>query len=90
MSISPLFQIQGAILVASLVQVVVGFSGAIGFILRFVGPLAITPTITLIGLSLFPLTQRYAAEHWWIALLYVIFSSVKHLTEVVQFRIENY
>ncbi|WAQ95015.1 S23A1-like protein [Mya arenaria] len=46
-------EIQGAIMVASIFQVVIGFSGLMGFVLRFIGPLAITPTISLVGLSLF-------------------------------------
>ncbi|WAQ95016.1 S23A1-like protein [Mya arenaria] len=45
-------EIQGAIIVSSVFQVVIGFSGLMGFVLRFIGPLAITPTISLIGLSL--------------------------------------
>ncbi|XP_064613919.1 solute carrier family 23 member 1-like [Liolophura sinensis] len=62
-------EIQGAILVSALFQVVIGFSGLMGFILRFIGPLAIVPTITLIGLSLFGAAAAQAANMWWIAVL---------------------
>lgn len=41
-------------MVSSLFQITVGFSGMIGFLLRFIGPMTITPTITLLGLALFP------------------------------------
>ncbi len=57
---------------ASLLQVIVGMSGAIGFLLRFVGPLAITPTITLIGVSLFDDVPNLAEQNWWMALGYVV------------------
>mgnify|MGYP001794630101 CR=1 FL=1 len=58
-------------MVSSLLQIVVGFSGVIGFLLRFVGPLTITPTITLVGLTLFPVaashsgnnTRRFLSSH---------------------------
>ena len=40
-------------MVASVFQVVIGFSGIIGFLLRWIGPLAIAPTIALAGLALF-------------------------------------
>lgn len=61
-------QIQGAIMVASVFQVVIGFSGIMGFVLRFIGPLAITPTISLIGLTLFAEAANQASQQWWIAI----------------------
>ncbi|XP_033761401.1 solute carrier family 23 member 1-like isoform X2 [Pecten maximus] len=66
---SRLREIQGAIMVASLFQVVIGFSGAVGVVLRVIGPLAVTPTVTLIGLALFPDAANLAAEQWYIALM---------------------
>ncbi|OWF47685.1 Solute carrier family 23 member 1 [Mizuhopecten yessoensis] len=66
---SRLREIQGAIMVASLFQVVIGFSGAVGVVLRVIGPLAVTPTVTLIGLSLFPAAANLASEQWYIALM---------------------
>lgn len=62
-------EIQGAIMVASLFQVFLGFTGLVGIILRFIGPLAITPTITLIGLALFGAAADKASTQWWIALM---------------------
>uniref|UniRef100_A0A6I8PXI7 Solute carrier family 23 member 2 n=1 Tax=Xenopus tropicalis TaxID=8364 RepID=A0A6I8PXI7_XENTR len=62
-------EIQGAVIVASTMQVLLGFSGLIGFLLRFLGPLAITPTITLIGLSLFGEAGKKCGVHWGIAAL---------------------
>ncbi|XP_045176439.2 solute carrier family 23 member 1-like [Mercenaria mercenaria] len=62
-------EIQGAVMVASLFQIVVGFSGLLGIILKFVGPLAVAPTITLIGMSLFSAAANKAAQQWWIALV---------------------
>ncbi|XP_070566893.1 solute carrier family 23 member 2-like [Ptychodera flava] len=62
-------EIQGAIIVSSLFQVVIGFTGIIGFMLRYIGPLSIAPTIALVGLSLFSTAGRLAGEHWWISCL---------------------
>uniref|UniRef100_A0A3B3ULI7 Si:dkey-106n21.1 n=2 Tax=Poecilia latipinna TaxID=48699 RepID=A0A3B3ULI7_9TELE len=64
-------EIQGAILVASLVQIVLGLSGLIGLVLTYIGPLAIAPTITLIGLSLFIEAGKKCGSHWGIAALTV-------------------
>ena len=46
-------------MVSSLFQMLAGFTGIVGFLLRFIGPLTIAPTITLVGLALF----NVAAEH---------------------------
>ncbi|XP_074658861.1 solute carrier family 23 member 1-like [Tubulanus polymorphus] len=62
-------EIQGSIAVAALFQVVIGFTGIIGIMLRFIGPLAITPTIALVGLSLFEAAAGFSSKQWWIALL---------------------
>ncbi|XP_069083663.1 solute carrier family 23 member 1-like [Pleurodeles waltl] len=57
-------EIQGAIIVSSLVQIVLGFSGLIGFMLKFIGPLSIAPTVTLVGLSLFIEAGKKSGVHW--------------------------
>ncbi|XP_060741910.1 solute carrier family 23 member 2 [Tachysurus vachellii] len=64
-------EIQGAILVASLLQVVLGLTGLVGFVLKFIGPLAIAPTINLIGLSLFIQAGKKSGAHWGISALTV-------------------
>ncbi|XP_072291676.1 xan_ur_permease domain-containing protein [Eucyclogobius newberryi] len=59
--------LQGSIMVGSLFQVFVGFSGLIGLFMRFIGPLTIAPTISLIGLSLFDSAGTSAGNHWGIS-----------------------
>ncbi|XP_036086767.1 solute carrier family 23 member 1 isoform X2 [Rousettus aegyptiacus] len=71
-------ELQGAIMVASCVQMLVGFSGVIGFLMRFIGPLTIAPTISLVALPLFDSAGSNAGSHWGIAamtiFLIVLFS----------------
>ncbi|XP_076352600.1 solute carrier family 23 member 2-like [Tachypleus tridentatus] len=45
-------EIQGAIIVASIFEMVIGLTGVIGIMLQWLTPLVIVPTIALIGLSL--------------------------------------
>ncbi|KAM9651307.1 solute carrier family 23 member 2-like isoform 3-T3 [Trichechus inunguis] len=78
-------ELQGAIMVASCVQMLVGFSGLIGFLMRFIGPLTIAPTITLVALPLFDSAGNDAGIHWGIAamtiFLIVLFSQyLKNVT----------
>ena len=47
---------------SSLFQIAIGFSGLIGVVLKFIGPLTVAPTITLVGLGLFPVAAEHAGE----------------------------
>uniref|UniRef100_A0A8C5M7S2 Solute carrier family 23 member 2 n=1 Tax=Leptobrachium leishanense TaxID=445787 RepID=A0A8C5M7S2_9ANUR len=62
-------EIQGAIIMSSLIEVVIGFLGLPGALLRYIGPLTITPTVSLIGLSGFQAAGERAGKHWGIAML---------------------
>ncbi|XP_027595029.1 solute carrier family 23 member 1-like [Pipra filicauda] len=66
-------EVQGAIIVASCFQIFVGFSGLIGFLMRFIGPLTIAPTITLVALPLFESAGNEAGQHWGIAFMTIFF-----------------
>lgn len=49
-------------MVAALFQILIGFSGLVGFMLRFIGPLTIAPTITLVGLALLQAAADFSGE----------------------------
>ncbi|CAL1533120.1 unnamed protein product [Lymnaea stagnalis] len=66
---SNLCQLQGALLVASLLSIVIGFTGLIGFLMRYIGPLTIAPTISLIALSLFQVASDKGSSHWYICFM---------------------
>uniref|UniRef100_UPI003AB0EF70 solute carrier family 23 member 1-like n=1 Tax=Centroberyx gerrardi TaxID=166262 RepID=UPI003AB0EF70 len=70
--------LQGSIMVGSLLQILVGFTGLIGFLMRFIGPLTIAPTVSLIGLSLYDAAGVKAGDHWGISamttVLIILFS----------------
>ena len=56
-------------MVGSLFQIFVGFTGLIGFLLRFIGPLAIAPTITLVGLALFRVGADRSGNYYKLTLI---------------------
>ncbi|WP_440006487.1 uracil-xanthine permease family protein [Halomicrococcus sp. SG-WS-1] len=64
-----LLSLQGAIIVAALFEVAVGYLGLIGRIRRYLSPVVIAPTIALIGLSLFSTGQVTSATQNWPLLL---------------------
>jgi nucleobase transporter 1/2 len=67
-----LAHIQGAVIAGSFFEIVVGYSGLMGKLLRFVGPITIAPTIALIGLALFDLGAPEAGKHWGIGGLTIV------------------
>ncbi|XP_064455241.1 solute carrier family 23 member 2-like isoform X2 [Ornithodoros turicata] len=69
-------EIQGAILVASLFEVFAGITGLIGLLMRWITPLGITPTIALIGLSLFAEASHHASRNWAVAFATVILVTI--------------
>ncbi|WP_226006082.1 uracil-xanthine permease family protein [Natrinema salinisoli] len=81
-----LLQLQGAIIVASIAEVAMGYFGLVGRLRRYLSPVVIAPTIALIGLSLFGAPQITAAnQSWWLLgltlgliLLFSQYLDVKH------------
>jgi xanthine/uracil permease len=62
-----LLQLQGAIVVAAVVEVAVGYLGLLGRIRAYISPVVIAPTVALIGLALFNAPQVTAASgNWWL------------------------
>jgi uracil-xanthine permease len=56
--------IQGAIIAGALFEIVIGYTGLVGRVLKYVGPITIAPTIALIGLSLFKFGAPVAGSYW--------------------------
>nr|CAD7428162.1 unnamed protein product [Timema monikensis] len=61
-------ELSGAIAVSALLQVAIGYLGVIGVMLRYITPLTIVPTVSLVGLSLFENAAEAASKHWGIAM----------------------
>ncbi|MCS7233647.1 MAG: purine/pyrimidine permease [Synergistetes bacterium] len=64
--------VAGAIISGSLVEILVGWSGLIGKIRRWVTPVVIGPVIIMIGLSLFSVGAPKAGTHWPTALVVIL------------------
>ena len=63
-------------MISSLFQIVIGFSGIMGFALKYIGPLTICPTIALVGLPLFGTAGSFAGEIVY-STLFIIKSSFR-------------
>ncbi len=64
--------VQGAIIAGSIFEIIIGASGLVGRLLRFIGPITIAPTIALIGLALFKFGAPQAGQYWPIGGLTIV------------------
>jgi len=69
-------ELQGGLLVASLLQMLIGATGLASVLLRYIGPLTMAPVITLVAVPLFNVAAIYCEKNWWIAFLYVALCSL--------------
>ncbi|KAJ8039465.1 Solute carrier family 23 member 1 [Holothuria leucospilota] len=73
-------QIQGSLCVASLAQVLLGFTGLVGLLLRFIRPITITTTLLSITIEILPWASDSCGTHWGISslciFLVILFSQV--------------
>ncbi|XP_071815513.1 solute carrier family 23 member 2-like [Apostichopus japonicus] len=71
-------EVQGVMMLAALVQCILGFTGLIGTLLRFIGPITIGVTIFMIGVGIIPVAMNLVEDHWCISIptisLVILFS----------------
>uniref|UniRef100_A0A8D8RSW4 Solute carrier family 23 member 2 n=1 Tax=Cacopsylla melanoneura TaxID=428564 RepID=A0A8D8RSW4_9HEMI len=69
-------ELSGAIAVSALVQVFIGAFGVVGVLLKYVTPLTIVPTVSLVGLSLFENAAEAASKHWGISVSTIVMLTI--------------
>ncbi len=62
-------QVAVAVMFASVVEIVLGYTGLMGLIKRAISPIAIGPTIAMIGLALYGLGAPWMAGNWVVSLI---------------------
>ncbi|KAL5021597.1 hypothetical protein ScPMuIL_000752 [Solemya velum] len=60
--------LQGPLVLAGLLHSLVGVTGMVSILLRFVGPVTIVPTMLLIGIYISRATLRFSEYHWGLSL----------------------
>lgn len=65
--------IAGAVIAGAMLEIVVGFSGLMGWIRKVLSPVVVGPVIMLIGLALYQAGAPVAAECWPISILTISF-----------------
>ncbi|KAL3864972.1 hypothetical protein ACJMK2_006612 [Sinanodonta woodiana] len=62
-------QLQGSLILAGGIQTLIGMTGFVGVILRFMGPVTIVPAIFLLGIYLMKSTAKFAKVNWGISFM---------------------
>ncbi|KAK3094626.1 hypothetical protein FSP39_004171 [Pinctada imbricata] len=61
--------LQGSLIVAGVIHFLVGATGLVGFLLRFIGPVTIVPTVLLLGIFITKSVAKFAQVDWGVAVL---------------------
>ncbi|XP_043205002.1 solute carrier family 23 member 2-like [Amphibalanus amphitrite] len=62
-------ELLGALAVASVIQLLLGATGAVGLLLRFISPITVVCTITVLGIGFFESFRGMMSSHWPVSLL---------------------
>ncbi len=60
-------QVSAAVMFASVFEIILGYSGLMGFVKRVMSPIVVGPTIAMIGLGLFNIGAPWMAKNWVIS-----------------------
>jgi nucleobase transporter 1/2 len=63
-----LFQLQGSLMIAGLIHALFGFTGIVGLLLKFVGPLTIVPALVLIFIFIVQPVLKFVVVSWAISM----------------------
>ncbi|XP_067656670.1 solute carrier family 23 member 1-like [Haliotis asinina] len=77
-------QLSGSLMAASMLEILIGSTGLVGVLLRYIGPITVAPTIALIGISLYKIPIAQSRPSWGIsfggiALLLIFILYIPHI-----------
>ncbi|KAL5022497.1 hypothetical protein ScPMuIL_001652 [Solemya velum] len=61
-------ELQGSLMLAGVLHILIGATGLVGLLLRFIGPITVVPAIVLLGIFLTSAIVKFNAPHWGIGL----------------------
>ena len=56
-------------MIAGVLHMLVGMTGLVGFLLRFIGPVTVVPALTIMGLYVYRATVKFARAQWGISFM---------------------
>ncbi len=65
-------QVSAAVMFASLFEIILGYTGLMGQVKKAISPLAIAPTIAMIGLALYGIGAPWMASNWTVSIITIV------------------
>lgn len=59
-------------MIAGMIHMLIGMTGIVGYLVRFIGPVTVVPALTAVSLYSFRATVKFAQAQWGIAYLFVL------------------
>lgn len=63
---------QGSLIAAGLIQTLLGLTGVVGKLLRYIGPITVVPVVTLIGFSIYRTAVKFCETQWGVSFFYCL------------------
>ncbi|CAL1539216.1 unnamed protein product [Lymnaea stagnalis] len=60
-------RLSGSLMLAGALHFIIGATGLVGLLLRFIGPVTLVPPITLLGLYIYEINVRFCETNWLVA-----------------------
>ncbi|XP_029649675.1 solute carrier family 23 member 2-like isoform X2 [Octopus sinensis] len=60
--------LQCSLIIVGILQFLLGATGLVGIVFRYIGPVTITPTLLLIGFYIFKVIVKFSETHWGISM----------------------
>ncbi|XP_021341876.1 solute carrier family 23 member 2-like isoform X2 [Mizuhopecten yessoensis] len=60
-------EFQGSLILVGIIHCLVGLTGTVGFLMKFIGPVTIVPTILVGGIFISRSSSKFAKAHWGIS-----------------------
>ncbi|CAI9717213.1 solute carrier family 23 member 1-like isoform X2 [Octopus vulgaris] len=68
--------LEGSLMLAGIVHFLIGATGVVGVMMKFIGPVTIIPAMCLVGMVLFKVATKFSESHWGIALSTAVFAGI--------------
>ncbi|KAH9520301.1 hypothetical protein Btru_060447, partial [Bulinus truncatus] len=69
---SKLSQLSGSLMLAGGLHFLIGATGLVGVLIRFIGPITIVPAITLVGLFIYEVNVKLCQANWLVAVIAIL------------------
>uniref|UniRef100_A0A0B7BD87 SLC26A/SulP transporter domain-containing protein n=1 Tax=Arion vulgaris TaxID=1028688 RepID=A0A0B7BD87_9EUPU len=67
--LSKISQLSGSLMAAGILHFLIGFTGFVGIIIRYVGPVTVVPTVILVGLQVKRIAVKFSETNWTVAVI---------------------